>query len=41
MRCLERSEKKSLYFYELKPFEEECLTATNEAIRNNTNLIDS
>ena len=33
--------KKSLYFYELKPFVKKCLTATDEAIGNSTDFIDS
>lgn len=33
--------KKYFYFYELKPFVKEYLIATNDAIGNNINSIDS
>ena len=33
--------KKYLYFYELKPFVKERLTATDEAIKNSTDPIDN
>ncbi len=37
----EEVKKKSLYFYELKPFVQERLTVTDEAIGNNTDPIDN
>ncbi len=37
----EEVKKKCPYFYELKPFIKERLTATDKAIKNSTDLIDS